>query len=299
VITLGIIVTCVPIIPLLWALVRFGENHAARLPASCESRLTSEGFIGNSDFYGLGIRIGIYLQWASSVISHLLFPETGRALAGAQTSLSIALSVAVLLLIFQRDCTFTAEMMVIFHLMIAGFYISNFGHLDFEQGTPNPRWHNLRGLNLTTFPIRLIALPVAAWFWIRIASAGEVDFVHTPGGTSAFLFAHIRGDSFHRVAAVFAFFSIWRLVDSLVVGPISDALLSRFERTGRLIGLLSWQAVLVRIVVYSAAMLESLLVRAPILRFNLPKRVLVTAGDLARYENRHLLVGVGPHMIDD
>ena len=33
------------------------------------------GFAGNSDFYGLGIRIGIYLQWISSLLTNVLLPR--------------------------------------------------------------------------------------------------------------------------------------------------------------------------------------------------------------------------------
>ena len=32
------------------------------------------GFAGNSDLYGLGIRIGIYLQWISSLLTNVLLP---------------------------------------------------------------------------------------------------------------------------------------------------------------------------------------------------------------------------------
>ncbi|ORY19257.1 hypothetical protein BCR34DRAFT_209121 [Clohesyomyces aquaticus] len=33
------------------------------------------GFLGNSDFYGLGIRIGIYLQWIASLLANYYIPE--------------------------------------------------------------------------------------------------------------------------------------------------------------------------------------------------------------------------------
>ena len=37
-------------------------------------RAACDGFEGNDDFYGLGIRIGIYLQWISSLLTSLLLP---------------------------------------------------------------------------------------------------------------------------------------------------------------------------------------------------------------------------------
>lgn len=37
-------------------------------------RAACDGFEGNDDLYGLGIRIGIYLQWVSSLLTSLLLP---------------------------------------------------------------------------------------------------------------------------------------------------------------------------------------------------------------------------------
>ena len=39
------------------------------------TRDVCNGFAGNSDLYGLGIRIGIYLQWISSLLTNILLPN--------------------------------------------------------------------------------------------------------------------------------------------------------------------------------------------------------------------------------
>lgn len=52
------------------------------------------GFDGNSDFYGLGIRIGIYLQWSSAWISNSINPSGAAANHDANTAFLIALLVA-------------------------------------------------------------------------------------------------------------------------------------------------------------------------------------------------------------
>ena len=52
------------------------------------------GFEGNSDFYGLGIRIGIYLQWSSAWISNSINPSGAAANHDANTVFLIALLVA-------------------------------------------------------------------------------------------------------------------------------------------------------------------------------------------------------------
>lgn len=209
------LLAAVPIYPLLGALVKFGQDHAKLFPASCNSRVTGRGFVGNSDFYGLGIRIGIYLQWISSVMSNLLLPATGRALVGSQMSLTIALFVALLLLIFERDCTFTAEMIVILYLMVAGMFISMLGYkTSAKQTTGGGR--SIHGLEWVAWPAGFTALSLSAWFWVRLASTDESDFTQTPGGTSIFLFTRVNGHSLSDASAFIAAFSIWALAAPLI-----------------------------------------------------------------------------------
>lgn len=44
-------------------------------PFSLVTRDVCNGFAGNSDIYGLGIRIGIYLQWISSLLTNVFLPN--------------------------------------------------------------------------------------------------------------------------------------------------------------------------------------------------------------------------------
>ena len=62
---------------LLWSLVRYGELGFGKIDDNCVERVKqARGFDGDSDFYGLGIRLGIYLQWIAASITNL--PETVR-----------------------------------------------------------------------------------------------------------------------------------------------------------------------------------------------------------------------------
>lgn len=56
---------------------------------------TCPGIQGNSDFYGLGIRIGIYLQWVSSWISNFFNPGKATANHDANTIFLIAVLTAI------------------------------------------------------------------------------------------------------------------------------------------------------------------------------------------------------------
>lgn len=44
-----------------WACVQYGEGIHT-IPQQCSARVTEHGFEGLPDFYGLGIRLGMYVQ---------------------------------------------------------------------------------------------------------------------------------------------------------------------------------------------------------------------------------------------
>lgn len=52
------------------------KNLDSRDSYSLVGREACRGFAGNSDLYGLGIRLGIYLQWISSLLANSLLPTT-------------------------------------------------------------------------------------------------------------------------------------------------------------------------------------------------------------------------------
>ncbi|KAF2681784.1 hypothetical protein K458DRAFT_79717 [Lentithecium fluviatile CBS 122367] len=51
-------------------------------------------FDGNADFYGLGIRVGIYLQWISSLLANRYVPEAIRNLLITNTIFLLAVAIA-------------------------------------------------------------------------------------------------------------------------------------------------------------------------------------------------------------
>jgi hypothetical protein len=63
---------------------------------------TCTPFEGNSDLYGLGIRIGVYLQWISVWINLLLDPESAQATYDANSTFVFAIIIATVIAA-QRD----------------------------------------------------------------------------------------------------------------------------------------------------------------------------------------------------
>jgi hypothetical protein len=72
------------------------------------------GFSGKSDLYGLGIRIGVYLQWMTSQITVYFHLEGSDDLSDAYFFFSISLMIALYVLTFQYD-TYTIEIIIMFY----------------------------------------------------------------------------------------------------------------------------------------------------------------------------------------
>ena len=215
-----------PVILLTWASVRYGERRHSNT-AQCADRSTSDGFIGNPDFYGFGIRIGIYLQWLASLLANAFLPKDRRFMAGAYACLTVAFFVAMLVLMFQNNCSYTAEVIVLLNLLWGGSQTVLMPYVDNEF-----KWKPLRGLQLLIIPLLLPLITVSTWFWVRLAVFGEVDFAPTPRGTSFFLLSHIRSSSILPASQFVAFLCLW-MVSTPVLGLIIYSI-SQIRRLNRL-----------------------------------------------------------------
>lgn len=78
-------------------------------------------FIGNSDFYGLGIRIGVYLQWISAWITLLLDPESAQATFDANSTFVFAIAIATVIAAQQGADAIEMHLMLQFML---GFFVT-------------------------------------------------------------------------------------------------------------------------------------------------------------------------------
>lgn len=93
-------------------------------PSACSSRITDgqPGFIGIPDFYGLGIRLGFYFQWAASIIANVLLPDDQLNLVITYAFLSLAFELALIVLIFIPGCVFDAEVIIILFIFFGGVF---------------------------------------------------------------------------------------------------------------------------------------------------------------------------------
>jgi hypothetical protein len=130
-------------------------------------------------------------------------------MAGTYAVSSVALLVALLLLIFKHECAFTAEIIVMLNVIWGGLYHVMLPHMGGGEEERKKKWGGYLGLKGVLIVFSFALVPVSAWFWLRMASVGEADFVATPGGTSFFLFTRVRDEGLEIGSRFMAILSIW------------------------------------------------------------------------------------------
>ncbi|KAI2615695.1 hypothetical protein GGR54DRAFT_265220 [Hypoxylon sp. NC1633] len=172
--------------------IRHGERLDSHvlLPAASED---SCGFEGNPDLYGLGIRLGIYLQWIATFIANM-FPQVQKEIGGlvdTNTIFLLAIFIATVVISSEPidDGPHTVEILVLLYIFFGTVYsvllfssvrASRFGHYQYS----------VLGL---CFRLTLVAAMSAysVWYWFR----GVELFSRTDCGTYAFLFAQGSQDT--------------------------------------------------------------------------------------------------------
>jgi len=125
------------------------------------------GFDGNPDFYGLGIRLGIYLQWISSFLANTLFKDV---IAGTlETNFIFLLAVFIALADSTKARTIqSAEVIVLLHLCF-GFILSIltvWGHRTKSNHTNETPTRSLAG-SFTRLGLIATISAYSIWFWFR------------------------------------------------------------------------------------------------------------------------------------
>ncbi|OIW26914.1 hypothetical protein CONLIGDRAFT_707535 [Coniochaeta ligniaria NRRL 30616] len=97
---------------------------------------TCEPLEGNPDFYGLGIRIGIYLQWWSAWLSLLLDPESAQSVLDANSVSLFAVTIATI--IAARRNAPAIEMYIMLQILI-GFPVTTLSSFGLRLWLMSPR----------------------------------------------------------------------------------------------------------------------------------------------------------------
>ncbi|KAK4140163.1 uncharacterized protein C8A04DRAFT_40107 [Dichotomopilus funicola] len=96
---------------------------------------TCEPLQGNSDFYGLGIRLGIYLQWASAWVSLLLNPESAQGVLDANSVSLFAVVIATI--VAARQNAPAIELYIMLQILV-GFPVTTLSTFGIRIWLTNP-----------------------------------------------------------------------------------------------------------------------------------------------------------------
>jgi hypothetical protein len=98
------------------------ESSAAVLPISSAIPLTPGcGFAGDADSYGLGVRLGAYIQWVTSVIAYNLYDSEAASMRGVNTCFQAAVFIGLVLITAQRTELYAIEAFILLLFCIGGF----------------------------------------------------------------------------------------------------------------------------------------------------------------------------------
>ncbi|KAK5073412.1 hypothetical protein LTR70_010275 [Exophiala xenobiotica] len=121
---------------------------------SCLTREHEKGFRGNSDSYGLGVRLGIYFQWIAATLAMRFMPSARHLVVGSYVLLQGG----------------AALVCIPFHTTKKSF---------------SERSRHVR-LEIMFVVIGIAIFAIASWFNLRLWLHDEKDFMESPGGTTEF-----------------------------------------------------------------------------------------------------------------
>lgn len=141
------------------------------LGANIQKRQSSSscGFEGNSDFYGLGIRIGVYLQWITAFLANHLLQSAIETNLETNTIFLSALFIATVVSTLQ-DKVQPSELIVLLQLCFGFLFsiLSIWGHRTARTGVNKDE--KIRFPLMGSFFRLMLATSLAAyglWFWFR------------------------------------------------------------------------------------------------------------------------------------
>lgn len=160
-------------------------NAAPLLHSALEARTTDDsacGFHGKSDIYGLGIRLGIYMQWITTLLAKMFGePEVIRHAMDIDAIFLLAIFIGTTLLLNTSSdgiSVYAVEVLVMLHISVGDFCIAWLGTAS------NIAKGQLSGALALRFVSNVGMSVLAVWFWFH----GLYTLAETPCGSFTFLF---------------------------------------------------------------------------------------------------------------
>lgn len=194
------------------------QTHAPSTPAILATRQPNGdqpcGFQGNNDAYGLGIRLGIYLQWLIAAASSFFLQDGGRSVVGISNCYRLAMFIGLLFITIKHGSDLQASEAAVMFLLGAGGAFTTVRAPDLHSGRASTA---AVGAAVQVL-IRLALGAYAVWFF----STGMDGMRHPP--CSAFGFLIVKVDLygwarilFNTIAACHIFVNVCILMSSCLV----------------------------------------------------------------------------------
>ena len=164
------------------------------------------GFAGNSDIYGVGIRIGYYSQALSVWVANYFVLGEAKILRSTNLLFMIAVLIGLFALSRKSPNVYAIEAFLLLQLSFATFYI---GVVDWTRYSKK-YWRFSPGRNAIMSMTNLSAIGYNAWFWWR----GLDKMNETPCGTFAFFFTKV--DLFGWYQAMYRALSVPAIIGAVI-----------------------------------------------------------------------------------
>lgn len=159
------------------------------------------GFPGNTDAYGLGIRLGVYIQWITSGLTFCFIEKQARSIDGISNCFQIAMFVGLLFITFKQGRDLQAsEAYLMLTFSLSGVFATD-DTIDFpalrriDRGDVEAYTSALGSLIQKFIKVALCAY--AVWFFFT----GMDGMQHPPCSTFGFLVIEVH--LYHWVRTVF------------------------------------------------------------------------------------------------
>lgn len=175
--------------------------------------LSSLGFHGNPDLYGLGVRLGLYLQWGTFVVANHLLPQTPTKLLQAFFVVCFAFYCALMMMTIQKSCNFSIEVIIIQQMLVHGLAAAGLRPYTFWASKPK-RFQGFSWLWVTERILLALTFSHIAWFWMF---GFDRSIPSMPYGTKLFYFGSLDQNAIYRSETFYVAFAFFMAVFQAII----------------------------------------------------------------------------------
>ena len=176
--------------------------------------LCNQGFIGNSDLYGLGSRVSLYLQWLTALLVNNFVPRSRDEFRKVYLAYSLGLCIVTFVFTFSTACTFAVEIEILYWAYWGGYLCIFATSPSYTRLGSEVKWIGLDWIKGINYLLHILMFYHSTFFWHY---GYDQVFSRMPCGTYHFFFAPLLDPSK----------SFWFFRDALTItiNPVNIALI--------------------------------------------------------------------------